>query len=157
MSQRLFSFLIVVVFFVLAGVYAVVNHILPPLSDIGGNLLTFVTPLVGVFITLNSWFDVLDSKVADGSLPPGSIRPLLTMSDFYVAMVACLAGIFQTAGLKVIDETTQAFIVSSALVLVNVLLRSFTERTPTAKVTKAQVKAYRAMEVADGARPQGLK
>jgi len=139
MSQRLFSFLVVLVMFGLAGVYAVVNQILPPLTDIMGNFFTFLSPLILVFVTLNSWFDVVDSKVADGSLKPGEIRPLLTMPAFYTAMVASLAGIFQTFGLKVIDEATQAFIVDSALVLVNVLLRSFTERTPAATVTKTQL------------------
>ena len=139
MSQRLFSFLIVIVMFVLAGVYAVVNQILPPLGDIMGNFFTFLAPVMLVFITLNSWFDVIDSKIADGSLLPGVVKPLLKMPAFYTAMVASLAGIFQTFGLNVIDEATQAFIVDSALVLVNVLLRSFTERTPAATVTKTQL------------------
>lgn len=139
MSQRLFSFLIVIVMFVLAGVYAVVNQILPPLGDIMGNFFTFLAPVMLVFITLNSWFDVIDSKIADGSLLPGDVKPLLTMPAFYTAMVASLAGIFQTFGLNVINEATQAFIVDSALVMVNVLLRSFTERTPAQKVTQSQL------------------
>lgn len=139
MGQRLISFLIVIVMFVLAGVYAITNGVFPPLGDLSSNLLVFVTPVIGVFITLNSWFNVLDSKVADGSLDAGDVSALFTLSEFYVSMVACLAGVFQSVGLKVIDEATQAFIVNSALVLVNVLLRSFTERTPKATITKTQI------------------
>jgi membrane protein implicated in regulation of membrane protease activity len=139
MSQRLLSTLLVLVMFAVGGVVAFVQHTLPPLSDISANLLTFVAPVVGVFYVLNKWLDTVDSKVADGSIQPGEIRPLLTMPDFYAAMVACLAGIFQTYGFKLLDADTQTFLVNSILVVVSVLLRSFAERTPSQSITQSQL------------------
>lgn len=150
MSQRLLSFLIVVVIFIVGGALAWTNGVFPPLTDISANLLTFAAPIVGVFVTLNSWFNVLDSRVADGSLKPGDILGMLTMPTFITAMVACLAGVFQSFGLKVIDPTAQTFIVDSVLVLINVLLRSFSERTPTATITKSQLVAVQKVQNAEG-------
>lgn len=130
MSQRLLSTLIVIAMFVVLGIIAYVQHTIPPLADISANLLTFVAPAVGVFYVLNKWLDTLDAKIADGSLKPGQIAPLLSMPEFYTAMVACLAGVYQTFGFKLLDADTQTFIVNSLLVVVSVLLRSFTNRAP---------------------------
>lgn len=130
MSQRTFSTLIVFALFIIVGIVAAAQGTIPPLSDITGNFLQFVTPAIGVFYILKNWLDVLDAKIADGSLKPGDIVALFSMTDFYMAMVAALSGIFQTFGLKVMDADTQTFLVNSILVAVNVLLRSFTDRPP---------------------------
>ena len=139
MSQRLLSTLLVVIMFAVGGLVAFAQNTLPPLSDISANLLTFVAPAIGVFYVLNKWLDTIDSKVADGSMKPGEIKPLLTMPEFWTAMVACLAGIFQTYGFKLLDADTQTFLVDSFLVVVSVLLRSFTERTPSQPITQSQL------------------
>lgn len=130
MSQRTFSTLVVFALFIVVGIIAAAQHTIPPLADIGNNLLQFVTPAIGVFYILKNWLDVLDAKIADGSLQPGDIVALFSMTDFWLAMVAALSGIFQTFGLKVMDADTQTFLVNSILVAVNVLLRSFTDRPP---------------------------
>ena len=131
MSQRTFSTLIVFALFVIVGLIAAAQGVIPPLDNIAGNLLQFVTPAIGVFYILRNWLDVIDAKITDGSLKPGDIMALFTMPDFFMAMVAALSGIFQTFGLKVMDADTQTFLVNSILVAVNVLLRSFTDRPPT--------------------------
>ncbi len=138
MSQRLFSTLLAFVIFIAAGVVAATQHVLPPLSDIGANILTFVTPAIGTLVILNTWLDVLDAKVADGTLKAGEIAPLLKMPDFYTAMVSVLVGALQTFGLKAIDTNTQALIVNGLLTFSIIVLRSFTDRTPKSEVTVEQ-------------------
>lgn len=130
MSQRLVSTLLVAVMFLVGGIVAFAQNTLPPLSDISANLLSFAAPAIGVFFVLSRWLDTLDAKVAEGSLKPGEIAPLLTLPEFWTSMVACLAGIFQTYGFKLLDADTQTFLVDSFLVVVSVLLRSFTDRPP---------------------------
>ncbi len=141
MSQRLFSTLLVMVMFVGFGLLAAAQHTLPPFGSIADNVLTFVTPAIGVFYVLSKWLDTVDAKVADGSLTPGLITPLFSLPEFYTAIVACLAGVVQTFGFKLLDADTQTFIVNSLLVVVSVLLRSFTERTPAATAKSIPPKA----------------
>lgn len=157
MSQRLVSFLIVVAMFVIGGAVAWTQHVLPPLDDIGANLLTFAVPIVGVFVTLKTWFDVLDSKVADGSLAPNDLMAMFATPAFITYIVACAAGVIQSYGFKVLDANTQTFIVDSALVLINVLFRSFTNRTPGATLNKTQVQSYTFQRLSAGASSQTVK
>jgi hypothetical protein len=140
MSQRLFSFLTMIVLFVLVGVYAAANGLIDfHIGDLfGADFVTTLTPFIFVLTTLSTFFDVIDSKVADGTLPAGDIGRLIQMSEFYVAMVTILSGALQIFGLRVLDEETQTLIVNAALLAVTLLFRSFTDRTPTQRLTVAQ-------------------
>lgn len=139
MSQRSFSAVVVFVVFIVVGVFAYLKGIIPPLSTISAEPFVILTPLVFVFTTLNAWFDTVDSMVADGSLKPGELTPLFTMTPFYITMVSCLSGILQVFGIRVLDAETQTILVNALLVVATVLLRSFTSRPPTStqKVVKA--------------------
>lgn len=128
LSQRTFSFVLVAIMFLMVGIYATSQHLLPPIHDLVSNAFTLVTPLLFVFTTLNAWFDNIDTLVASGQLKPGELTPLFTMSAFYVFLVAELGGVLQIFSVKVLDADTQAMIVNVLLIMATVLLRSFTER-----------------------------
>lgn len=134
MSQRTFSFLILLALSVVVSVFAISRGVFPSFDNLPGQLLTLVTPAILVFTTLIKWYDTLDAKVAAGEIKPGDIVALFSMSDFWITEVACLAGVGQVVGLQLMNEQTQAVIVNFLLLGATVLLRSFTNRPPTSQV-----------------------
>lgn len=138
MSQRLFSTLFAFALMILAGVIAGVRGSLPSLDNLLGNFFTLVTPFVGVLLTLNVWLDVVDAKVADGSMKAGDIAGLFTMADFWTAMVTIFVGAGQALGVTIIDPEQQAILVNGLLAFAWIVLRSFTNRTPKSQVVTSK-------------------
>ncbi len=139
MSQRLFSTLFAFGLLILAFVLAAVQHVLPPVTDLAGNVFTLITPVVGVLINLNSYLGVIDMKVADGSLTAGDIGGLVTTPEFWTTQVAIFFGAALAFGVKVIDPQQQALLVNGLLAFSWIVLRSFTNRAPQGDIIKAQV------------------
>jgi hypothetical protein len=138
MSQRLFSTLFAFALVILAGLIAGARGVLPSLDNLLGDLFTVVTPFVGILLTLNVWLDVVDAKVADGSLAAGDILGLLTSADFWTTMVAIFVGSGQALGIALIDPEQQALLVNGLLAFSWIVLRSFTNRTPKTQAARVQ-------------------
>lgn len=135
-SQRAFTTVLIGIVAILVALYAGANHLLPAIDvhDLSGfvsaNFLTIITPLTFVLTTLNAFYNSLDQMVTDGTLQPGDIQALFTMSSFYVTVVASVSGLFQVFGLSVINANDQAMLVNVLLLGATVLLRSFSSRAP---------------------------
>jgi hypothetical protein len=142
-SQRAFTTIVVFVIALGLAAIAVYNgYRLPSLRNITvDELLTFFLPLTGVVFILNSFYDVLDSKVLDGSLEAGDWLALFRMPSWYSTVVACAAGCYQFFGGQLISADTQVMIVALLQSFVYLLLRSFSNRLPSEQVTVSQ-KAY---------------
>lgn len=138
MSQRLFSTLFAFALVILAGFIAGARGVLPSLDNLLGDLFIVVTPFVGILLTLNVWLDVVDSKVADGSMKAGDIPALLTSVDFWTTMVAIFFGAGQALGITLMNVEQQAILVNGLLAFSWIVLRSFTNRTPKTQAARVQ-------------------
>ena len=139
-SQR--GFTTFIVFIIAAGLGAIAfnnGYRLPSLNNVTvDEILSFFLPLTGVIFILNQFYDVIDSKVADGSLVAGDWMALFKLPSWYAAVVACAAGIYQFFGGLIVSADTQVLIVNLLQAFVFLLLRSFTDRLPAQKLSMAE-------------------
>ncbi len=142
-SQRGFTTGIVMLIALGLGAIAFYNgYRLPSLRNVTvDEIMSFFLPLTGVIFILNQFYDVIDAKVADGSLVAGDWLALFRLPSWYAAVVACAAGIYQFFGGQLVSADTQVLIVNLLQAFVFLLLRSFSDRLPVQKLTVVQ-KAY---------------
>lgn len=132
MSQRLAFVLLILVVFVLGGALAFAQgHALIVVGDtLNDKIVSLIVPFTAILTTVMTFLNVIDARVASGELAPGDQLALLGMSEFWVALVASIAGVLQVFGFEFISPDTQALLVSAGLLLATILLRSFSDRAP---------------------------
>lgn len=127
-SQRLVTFIVLIV----AAVLMALGGGQITLSDsITNTVISLAAPFLLIFTTLSNLYAFLDARIAEGKLQAGDILGMLTMKEWWIAMIANVAGLGQIFGYKIISADEQVILVNVALAFVTVLLQSFTNREAT--------------------------
>lgn len=143
MSQRLATYLLTVLMMVL-GALAGTPGSFPVTAD--GSYLTpeaifgLATPVVMVFSTLFFVYKTIETRVATGELNPGDLLALLKMEEFWVALVAAIAGIIQIFKPDLLNADAQAMLVNMLMGMSQVLLYFFSKRSPGVTAAAMTVK-----------------
>ena len=93
-----------------------VLELLAPLGMLAG---------ISMFLTKS-----IKARVDNKQMKAGDVMALLKMEDFWVALVASVAGIAQLFNIRLIDEGTQAMLVNVFRGLATLLLRDYAQRAP---------------------------
>lgn len=127
-SQRFVSFLLLVI----AGVLMALGggHITIS-TDLVTTIVGLAAPFTLIFMNLSGLFDVIDSRVAEGTLSPGDLIGLVSLKEWWTSMIFSVVGLLQIFGYKAIDPAEQAILVNVALAFITVLLRSVSNRATT--------------------------
>lgn len=155
MGQRLFTTFVFLVLLIL-GVAAGGQAGTFPAQAAGGTVISpdYVLELLGKIITpalllggiARGIFLTINAKVVDGSIKSGDWLGLLRLPEFWAAIISFAVGVIQIFTKTVIlDEASQAVLVSSIMGVVTLLLNSFGARPNKAQeptelkmATKAQ-------------------
>ena len=131
-SQRFVSFLLLVI----AGVVMALGggHITIS-TDLVTTIVGLAAPFTLIFMNLSGLFDVIDSRVADGSLAPSDLIGMVSLKEWWTSMIFSVVGLLQIFGYKAIDPAEQAVLVNVALAFITVLLRSVSNRATSDKLT----------------------
>lgn len=124
-SQRFLSFLLLVI----AGVVMALGggHVTIS-TDLVTTVVALAAPFTLIFMNITGLFDVIDSRVAEGTLSPGDLLGMISLKEWWASMIFSVAGLLQIFGYKAIDPTEQAVLVNVALAFITVLLRSVSNR-----------------------------
>lgn len=127
-SQRFLSFLLLIV----AGVVmALGGGRITITTDLVTTVIGLAAPFTLIFMNVSSLFDVIDSRVAEGTLAPGDLLGLISLKEWWTSMIFSVVGLLQIFGYKAIDPAEQAVLVNVALAFITVLLRSVSNRATT--------------------------
>jgi len=79
------------------------------------SIMAVIAPGGLVLATLFNTFGAINARVGEGKLKPGDLLALGATREFWISVVAAIAGGLQLSGETVINETNQTFIVDLLL------------------------------------------
>lgn len=151
MGQRIFSsflFLVLIVIGVLLGqpagafpalsASAQTTAITPAyILELVGKIIVPATLLVGIARGL---FQAINARVVAGTLNPADLVGLLRLPEFWTALISFAVGVVQVfTHVVILDEASQAVLVSSILGVVTILLNSLGARANKESVSTEMI------------------
>lgn len=140
MSNRLLFVVLAFLIILATGLAAYSQGLRPVISgDTADQKVTSLfVPLVGILGTALAFLRVLDARVAEGKITPGSAFDLFSLPEFFPTLVTIFIGAASIFGVHVLAPETQSLIVSFFTTLTAILLYSFANRAPRDPDTVAQ-------------------
>jgi hypothetical protein len=153
-SQRLFSLVWIAAVWGLVALATFASGIVVVFGGtIEETLLKLAVPVFGTFLALRNWYGVLDAKIVEGSLDPGTIVKLFTLTPFYVMTAAAAAAAFALFGLQWISDATLTILIDGFVLLAQTLLESFAIRPPGSVLTTQAIIQAQVAQAAQSASP----
>lgn len=158
MGQRVLSSILLLVLLVVGALLTHQPGAFPALAA-SGNTITpdvivellgkIVAPALALLAIVRGLFLAINAKVVDGSLDPTDVIGLFRLPQFWTAVISTIVGIVQMfTHVVILDEASQAVLVTSILGIVGLLLNSLGQRvnkseTPTDMIVTGQAHAVR--------------